>query len=179
MMWQRQWLIRAGGVMVFSSLACSFVTGPRPLPHWGPTERDLEARCQGGTWAACGELGRLLMTAQGTDREHERGLVLLESACGQEDVPACTALGTEYATHFRHEQARARARSVLAWACDHRSGAACTGLGKLSPFPVDRLQLFRKGCELEDLEGCALSAEPIRPARASVPPEAPGPPARK
>jgi TPR repeat protein len=156
MAWQRRWTIRVVGVLLLSS--CS-ATGPRPLQHWGTTERALESRCQGGDWAACGELGRLLVSAERTDREQERGLVLLEAACGQEDVPACTSLGIAYGTRSRVGTAGARARSLLAWACDRESAAACTGLGHISG--AGGLRRLQRGCELGDGEGCERLAEAI------------------
>jgi uncharacterized protein len=144
-----------------STLACGTPLGPRPRPDWGSAEIDLERRCQGGSTPACGELGRVLVQRGNGNQEKdvERGLVLLEVACGQDDLPACTALGNLYEDRFTGETAQARGQELLSKACARQSASACTGLGKI----VDRRdeergreakELFRTGCNLGDSEGC-------------------------
>jgi TPR repeat protein len=124
---------------------------------WGPTELDAEQRCQQGATAACGELGRFLVARSDIEKDVERGLVLLEVACGQDDPPACAALGRMYIDRG-HDKARARARELLTRACARRSAEACTGLGEVLEIDrgerVELVAAFHKGCALGDALGC-------------------------
>lgn len=129
MAWQRRALLL---VLAISSLACTAEFGPRPYPQWGPEERELERRCQVGSWSTCGQLGRILLRAERTQRERERALVLLEAACGQEDVPSCVRLGLYY-RHDHEGGGPARARDLLTWACQRQAAEACAALTPAEP----------------------------------------------
>jgi TPR repeat protein len=153
-------------VLLAWASGCAGDVGPRPRADWGPVDRELERRCQGGDWPACGELGRSLLGPGRTQKDRERALVLLEATCGHEDVPACTALGRTYGLHFRDRDASARARQLLAWGCERRSAVACTGLGRLAQVGEEppAKERYRLGCELGDGEGCELLAQDEREA---------------
>jgi TPR repeat protein len=157
----------AGAVRAWLGLALAVVScasSPPPPPGWGPTEYDLERRCQAGASAACGELGSLLVDKEGaSQRELDRGLVLMEIGCGQGDVATCTALGLMYGTRFKGDKSRPRAVELLSRACTQRSAAACTGLGELLRFGpgADRRRAresLQAGCEMGDARGCELYA---------------------
>ena len=129
---------------------------------WGPGELEAERRCQAGSPAACGELGRHLIADIGVQKDRERGLVLLEIACGQDDLPSCTALAAAYAQRLPHDkQTLARARDFATRACERRSAEACTEIGEVAFFE-DRSnerapsEAFRTGCRMGDARGCEL-----------------------
>jgi TPR repeat protein len=133
-------------------------------PDWTLAQHEANRRCQEGSVEACSALGRSLLAgdenpgARLHSQNGERALVLLEIACGQGDVPACTVLGRAYGMLFDDERAAARATGLLTRGCDGRSGSACTGLGYLA-LSKDRARAaerFRAGCELGDAEGCEL-----------------------
>ena len=139
------------------ALACRQPSGPRPRPGWGAQEVDLERRCQQGSVAACGELGRLLTAQQRDEDDLNRGLVLLEVACGQDDQPACAALGNSYAFRTEASAPNARVPEILSRACRRGIATACTGLGRVELEQAPQASArgwLRQGCELGDAEGC-------------------------
>jgi TPR repeat protein len=151
---------RAALVLALSigAVACGRVVGQRPGAGWTPAQVALERRCQEGAGAACGQLGKELVTSH-RDGDPARGLVLLEIACGLEDISACTTMGTLYGTQFSDgTSARARARDLLSRPCQQGAAAACTGLGIIARRDETdgskAKQWFSSGCRLGDAEGC-------------------------
>ena len=114
-------------VMVVLFAACA-----AKYPHGGfavrPEEADAERGCQQGEPSACGVLGRMLIAA-GTDQNFERGIVLLEIACGQDDAPACTTLTRVYMRGSNDKQSLARAHDLATRGCERGAAVACTQLG--------------------------------------------------
>ena len=121
-------------------------------------ETDAERRCRSGSSADCGTLGRALLAKEGTEKDFERALVLLEIACGQDDLPSCAALAGAYRRGSRSEQSLARARQLAAHACERGSAAGCTQLGEVigqqEGDEEARRAAFSKACDLGDAEGC-------------------------
>ena len=152
----------AGTLAVVAAAACA--VGVCTLrPGWSAQELEAERRCQAGQSAACGELGRLLVANVRSEKDLDRGLVLLETACGRDDGQACAILGEQYRTRG-DARATARARELLTRACDLRAGAGCAGLGELLQLEDARqphdarpsLEAFHRACELADARGCEL-----------------------
>lgn len=129
---------------------------------WPPGAVDADRRCEAGVVAACGELGRFLVRRTDSQRDVERGLVLLEVACGQDHLPSCTALAATYVEGSREPGTLARARSLATRACDRRFAEGCTVAGDavVRADPRNRNHAaddaFRAGCELGDARGCEL-----------------------
>ena len=125
-----------------------------------PQAAEAQRDCEQGSASACGLFGRLLTSGEPTDADLERGMVLLELACGQDDLPACAAIGGIYAREARSSvSARARAQGMLSRACDRGAANACTKLARLTVWvaPRDRQaagERLRRACELGDPEGC-------------------------
>lgn len=134
-----------------------------PESRGGPdvaSRATTESRCRRDDVAACGELGRLLGET-GSDKDLERGLVLLELACGRDDLPACTSLGLMYTRRSKVDRATSRGRDLLTGACRRRHAPACTGAGEIirkTAPPGDRegSEYLRTACELGDARGCEL-----------------------
>ena len=127
----------------------------------------LETKCTAGDMASCGELARLLIKARG-DKDFERGVVLLEVACGRDDRRSCTTLGTLYVRQEDNAQSVARGLDMLGRACRDGDGPACTAAGNATSAGAngdvdadikERLDLFRRGCELGDAAGCEAVAD--------------------
>jgi TPR repeat protein len=147
------WVVAALAI----TLGCRPPAGPRPRQGWAEREISLERRCQQGSFADCGELGRLLTHEKRDDDDLKRGLVLLEVACGQDDLPACASLGSTYATRIEEGGSAARVREILSKACRHRIATACTGLGRVALEEAqepEARERWRQACELGDAEGC-------------------------
>ena len=129
---------------------------------WPPGALDADRRCEAGSVEACGELGRFLVRRTDSNRDVERGLVLLEVACGQNHLTSCTALAATYVESSRDPGTLARARSLATRACDRRFAAGCTVAGdavvRADPRNRDHAadDSFRAGCELGDARGCEL-----------------------
>jgi len=129
---------------------------------WPPAALNADRRCEAGVVAACGELGRFLVRRSDSQRDVERGLVLLEVACGQNHLTSCTALAATYVEGSREPGALARARSLATRACDGRFAEGCTVAGDavVRADPRNRNHAaddaFRAGCELGDARGCEL-----------------------
>ena len=129
---------------------------------WPPAALDADRRCEAGSVEACGELGRFLVRRTDSHRDVERGLVLLEVACGQNHLTSCTALAATYVDSSRDPGTLARARSLATRACDRRFAAGCTVAGDavVRADPRNRNHAaddaFRTGCELGDARGCEL-----------------------
>jgi TPR repeat protein len=147
-----------------ASLALVACQHARPDGHmgWTEDERTLESSCQAGAVAACRDLGERLTHEKRPNKDLERGLVLLDVACGESDWKACGILGGTYADFGgRDEQAGnlGRAVDLLGRACAHRIAAACTRQGDAIArnTPQDRAAVkvaFLAGCELGDALGC-------------------------
>jgi len=146
-------------VVVGLLAACA---GTRPNAGFAPRPEqvDAERRCQGGSPPACSALGRMLTENRDNGRDFERGLVLLEIACGQDDLPACSFLAGLYVRESRGKPSLARAHDLAAHACGLRFGAACTQLGEVIRYQDGdqrtMVEAFEKGCALGDAEGCEL-----------------------
>ena len=138
---------------------------------WSNEERSLESTCQKGDTTACRTLGELLVQGKRTDKDLQRGLVLLEIACGSGDWKACAILGERY-TDFNgpdgQEGKLGRAVELLGLACAHGIAAACTQQGHsiARNTQADRVEAkaaFRAGCQLGDALGCeAFAAAQMR-----------------
>ena len=103
-----------------------------------------------------------MLTERGaTGTDFERGLVLLEIACGQDDPASCTLLARIYVNGSQGKKFHARAHELAARACARRWGPGCTQLGEIIGGEEDQkegadLAAFRQGCELGDGRGCEL-----------------------
>ena len=97
-----------------------------------PEQADAQRRCEAGSPAACGALGKMLTANRDASTDVERGVVLLGIACGQDNLPACTALADVYVRESHGKTSLARAHDLAARACTLRSGPACTQLGEVS-----------------------------------------------
>jgi hypothetical protein len=111
---------------------------------------------------ACGALGRLLVAHVTSEKDVDRGMVLLETACADGDAASCAALGAIYRERG-DEKALARSEELLKRACDLKSAEGCASLGVLEeawerhdPRPV--LEAYRRSCELGYPKGCELYA---------------------
>jgi uncharacterized protein len=152
----------ARALVVIGLLAACAGTNPRTGFATRPEQADDERRCQAGSPPACGALGKMLTANRNARTDFERGVVLLEIACGQDDLPACTHLAGVYVRESHAKTSLARAHDLAARACTLRSGPACTQLGEViwheKGDPRARADAFQKGCELGDAEGCELYA---------------------
>ena len=144
---------------LIAATACGAAAVPTTRATWTPTELAAQASCQSGDIRACGALGRSLVRGARDMRDIERGLVLLEGACGRDDLAACAALGDWYRVQD-DDRGHARASALLTRACDGQIGDGCRALGELALFRHDglgALLLFDKACDLGDAEGCEKS----------------------
>ncbi len=135
---------------------------PQGRIGWTGQERALESSCQAGGTAACLDLGARLVREGRPDKDLQRGLILLEVACGRDDFKACATLGNTYA-QFSTRDGQAgklrRAVELLGRACTHGIAAACTRQGDAIArnAPEDRTAAkaaFLAGCQLGDGRGC-------------------------
>jgi TPR repeat protein len=154
--------------LVLASLALIACQHGRPDGRvgWTDEEHALESSCQAGNRVACRDLGALLIQDKRPGKDLERGLVLLEIACGGDDFEACGILGEKYAD-FRGPRGQkaqlGRALDLLGRACAHRMAMACTRQGQAialdKPSNLAAMAAaFRAGCELGDSRGCELLA---------------------
>jgi TPR repeat protein len=105
----------------------------------------------------------MLTDSATNETDRARGLVLLEIACGQDDLPSCASLANSYLKRSNNKRSIARAHDLAALACDRRSGEACTVLGDVEDAenitdPTVAWAAYRKGCDLGDARGCELFA---------------------
>jgi TPR repeat protein len=138
---------------------------------WSDEERSLESTCQDGDVTACRNLGERLVRDKRPDKDLQRGLVLLEIACGGDDWKACASLGDRY-TDFSgpdgQEGKLGRAVELLGRACAHGIATACTQKGHAIAHntPADRVAAktaLLAGCQLGDALGCeAFAAAQMR-----------------
>ena len=133
--------------------ACSHVHEEGRL-GWTPKQLMDERHCQEGAMSSCANLGRFLLGRTGIEADRNRGIVLLEVACGGGEWGACVELGAVYSPADGQSRARARARDVLTQACQHNYAVACTRLGDLSHDATESSQHYSQGCRLGDAEGC-------------------------
>lgn len=150
-------LVLALGALLLA-VGCA-TTAPEGRSGGGP-ERDDERRCSAGAADACAALGDALVGPGHDDRDLERGMVLLEVACGQEVPGACAALARVY-LRGTAESDRARARDLASRGCARREGESCTVMGEaIRVEDHDDLPrawgAFREGCQLGDARGCEL-----------------------
>lgn len=151
------------GALAMLGIAGCMVGMCRTRLGWTAQEIEAERRCEANQPAACSELGRLLVANVRSEKDLDRGMVLLETACGQNDGVACATLGGLYKTKG-DERATARARELLARACELRVAQGCELLGELEQLddlrhPQDArlaLETFRRACELADARACEL-----------------------
>ncbi len=152
-------LMTATIVVIVAASGCA----EQPLPgrpEWTLAEHEANRSCQAGSAAACGELGwRLWERDSATYKDRERALVLLEMACGQDQVLACAVLGGAYGDKYGQDpRGAARAAELLGRACDWKLAPACTAMGALALVrerpPSEAAAFFRTGCELGDADGC-------------------------
>ena len=163
---------RAFAHVVFPAvLACTALVAcrhahPDGRIGWSDEERSLESTCQKGDTTACRTLGDLLVHDKRPDKDLQRGLVLLEIACGGDDWKACAILGERY-TDFGgpdgQEGKLGRAVELLGRACAHGIAAACTKQGHAIAHntPTDQVAekaAFLAGCQLGDALGCEAFA---------------------
>jgi len=125
-----------------------------------PERTDAQRRCAAGSGDACAELGAALTAPHSDDKDFERGLVLLEVACGQQTPRACAALARLY-LRGRVEASRQRARDLATRGCARREAESCTVMGEVirkadqTDFAAASTA-FRDGCQLGDPRGCEL-----------------------
>jgi len=138
---------------------------------WSDEERTLESTCQDGNAAACRSLGEHLVRDKRSDKDLQRGLVLLEIACGGDDWKACAILGDRYADlggPDGQEGKLGRAVELLGRACAHGIATACTRKGQAIArnTPADGVAVktaFLAGCQAGDALGCeAFAAAQMR-----------------
>lgn len=142
---------------------CLFAGRPE-RPGWDGPKLAAAERCEAGEMPACSALGQLLVANFRSGKDIERGMVLLEAACGQNDWAACAALGEAY--RDRGDAASsARAKELLTRACDGRAAAGCTTLGELLQLEDRHHEehdenpargAFDRACTLGDSRGCEL-----------------------
>jgi TPR repeat protein len=152
------------------ALLSSTVPSCAPLPAsqqhvgWSEAELAMERECQQGKLAVCGELGRqLLRRSQPSPRDRERGLVLLELACGGDDRASCTSLGMYYLGDDKGTDSQARARDLLSRMCDQDQAEACRGMALVrrleDPLDLRGTRTFLdKSCRLGDAQACEALA---------------------
>jgi len=125
-----------------------------------PERADAQHRCAAGAGDACAALGVALASPNTDEKDVERGLVLLEVACGQQTARACAALARVY-LRSGSETSRKRARDLATRGCARREGESCTVMGEFiqTSDSTDFLaasSALRDGCQLGDLRGCEL-----------------------
>jgi len=128
-----------------------------------PDQVETQRRCQQGSAAACGEVGRQLTDGLDGGPDFQRGLVLLEVACGQADLASCVFLADRYVRTSRDRRAVARAHELATRACERGFAAGCTELGEIVKHgeggdPQAAADAFRKACDLGDARACELCA---------------------
>ncbi|HVY37158.1 MAG TPA: tetratricopeptide repeat protein [Polyangia bacterium] len=141
---------------LIAASGCGTTAPPTTRATWTPAELAAQAGCESGDIRACGALGRSLVRAARDMRDVERGLVLLEGACGRDDLTACAALGDWYRVQD-DDRHHGRATALLTRACDGNVGDGCRALGEAAVDQRDwagALLLFDRACELGDAEGC-------------------------
>jgi TPR repeat protein len=155
--------LAAAGLVAAGLVGAACATQSHGRPGWGAEQVEGERRCQRGDAGACGRLGRWLVESRSDENSLDAGLVLLEEACGLDDLPACTALGGVYERGFRSgaPRAHARAKELLGRACARGAAPACTLLGEAlrDASPGDDREasrLFSQACRLGDNRGCEL-----------------------
>lgn len=158
---------RGHAVLVLASLALLACQHGRPEGRvaWSEQEWALEAACQRDELAACRDLGIRLVEDKRPETDLQRGLILLEVACGRNDWRACGVLGATYASLVPRDQEEGRlerAIELLGRACSHRIATACTHLGEtLLRNRGDRARAqatFLSACELGEARGCEYFA---------------------
>ena len=125
-----------------------------------PGRAAAQRRCAGGAGDACAELGVALAVPSSDEGDFERGLVLLEVACGQQAPRACAALAGLY-LRSGMEASRKRARDLATRGCARREAESCTVMGEVirAADHTDFLAAaaaLRDGCQLGDARGCEL-----------------------
>jgi hypothetical protein len=121
---QRSLRVAIAGALLASVASCA--PADRSVRYaWGPTQIDDETACRAGHADACGALGAWLVANNRRPAEVERGLVLLEAACGLDDLPSCATLGGLYARTRASETAHDRGVDLLARACEGGLVSAC------------------------------------------------------
>ena len=111
-------------------------------------------------------MGEHLVRDKRSDKDLQRGLVLLEIACGGDDWKACAILGDRYADFGGpdgQEGKLGRAVELLGRACAHDVATACTRKGHAIArnTPADRVAekaAFLAGCQAGDALGCEAFA---------------------
>ena len=142
------------------TVVASCATEPGGRREKTPERADAQGRCAAGSGPACAELGAALATPDSDDSDFERGVVLLEVACGQHTPHACPALARVYG-HSTVAANRARARDLATRGCSRGEADACTVMGEIiragdrANFPAIS-QAFRHACQLGDPRGCEL-----------------------
>ncbi len=147
----------ASGWMLFA-LALNGCGRPATSPDFPEEWLELERSCQKGLSTACGALGARLLEKN----EHSnttRGLVLLETACGQGSTDACVELGFAYVSHPAVEPSYARAEGLLAKPCSEGHAEACAALGHArgknpQADPTQVREAHHRACSLGSAWGC-------------------------
>jgi TPR repeat protein len=133
---------------------------------WSAEELALESACRAGERDSCRDLGGCLVGEKRPERDLQRGLVLLELTCGQDDWKACWLLGDVFVDLTSGDGQRrklGRAVDVLGRACAHGIAAACTRQGdaillNASGERGPARAAFLAGCEQGDARGCEAFA---------------------
>lgn len=107
---------------------------------------------------ACTEIGQMLLAGEGVEKNVERGLELIASACDAGEGGACVILGVRAANEGDADSAR----GFYGGACDAGDGRGCTLLATTSEDEAAKEELFKRGCvaEVPDPRACTFAAVP-------------------
>ncbi|HEX3905378.1 MAG TPA: hypothetical protein VH853_21315 [Polyangia bacterium] len=144
------------------ALSACFAEVPAARPGWTPQEIEAQRLCADRQAPACGALGRSLVMHVSSEKDVDRGVVLLESSCADGDAASCLSLGGHYRDRG-DAKAFARASDLLTRACDLKLAEGCVEMAVLyetrerhDARPV--LDGYRRACDLGYAKGCALYA---------------------
>jgi TPR repeat protein len=157
-------------------------------PDSGRPPETAEARCQRGLAAACRDLGRSTLLADGPGRDDRMAAAWAMKACEMGEAGACSDLGVLAAIGRGVPQADARAAALARRACDSGFALACSNLGALTVEGANTLtlrpeeageegqrivRLLSTGCDAGAPEGC-LNLGTVLEAGRLVPLDSPG-----
>ncbi|MEY4510681.1 MAG: hypothetical protein RLZZ450_2803 [Pseudomonadota bacterium] len=121
----------------------------------------LEARCRGGQYTACSELGDAYVNGRDVTRDLAQAAVWFERACSGGDAFGCFELGRALSLGLGVERDPAGAIVPLQQACEHGEPRACTTLGYQlqhgEGIVADQkraLSLYERACNENDPVAC-------------------------
>jgi hypothetical protein len=101
------------------SLCCA------PDAHAKANPTELQAQCDQGTAAACGQLGGLYLVGAGVPVDMAKALGLIKSGCDGGDLKSCTDLGALYMSGTGVPQDGGVSASLFGAACEKDWPSAC------------------------------------------------------